>query len=232
MKHNEEERPHWIFFALGFNGFSLFFGMIWCCLSLFKMKLKHPEENQSQILLVLLIILFYGFALAAMPLIIAFGLGLLSLFFNYPSEFNGNDKAECKETRTFPVWFTAPACILCCILVPISWRLFNKCVRYLMIHPEYDGYLGAVQLHFCTLGFTCALVFSFYFGCCITSEIERKSFEKKSLEITKISSNSNTEKKSLEILKISPNSDTEKKSFENKSLAIVKISSNSNIDNV
>ncbi|EOY07153.1 Uncharacterized protein TCM_021661 [Theobroma cacao] len=101
-----------------------------------------------------------------MPFIIFCGVDSLPLFFNYPSEFNGNDEAECKETRRFPFWFTAPARISCCILVPISWRLFNNFVRNFarnhMIHPEDDDYLETVRLNSYTLGFTCALVLSLY----------------------------------------------------------------------
>ncbi|EOY07155.1 Uncharacterized protein TCM_021665 [Theobroma cacao] len=79
-------------------------------------------------------------------------------FFNYlwhGSEFNGSDKAECKETGRFPVCFTAAASILCYILVPISWRLLKNFIGNLVKHPDPNGALATV------------LVLPFLFGFCV-----------------------------------------------------------------
>ncbi|WRX30550.1 hypothetical protein QQP08_023037, partial [Theobroma cacao] len=155
-----------IFLALLFHVFSVVSGRIWLTILQLEMDAKHPKENQSKILMLLASNLMVGIVIGLfLPLIIATGLVSLSFFFNYPmppeSELNSSDNAECKETR-FPTWFTASACILCWILVPIPWKLLNDYCGKLLKHPEENAFLAFVQL---------AL---FCFGLCSKSAREEK----------------------------------------------------------
>ncbi|KAK6277626.1 hypothetical protein POUND7_017949 [Theobroma cacao] len=199
------------------------------------MDAKHPKENQSKILMLLASNLMVGIVIGLfLPLIIATGLVSLSFFFNYPmppeSELNSSDNAECKETR-FPTWFTASACILCWILVPIPWKLLNDYCGKLLKHPEENAFLAFVQLALYTLGFTYSLVLVFYFGSCTVFDAHKNEIRKKSLDTTKISPISISEngKKSLEAVKISPISNIE---IGKKSVNTAKIFPISDIENV
>ncbi|KAK6245898.1 hypothetical protein QQP08_023641 [Theobroma cacao] len=137
------------------------------------MDAKHPKENQSQTLMVLVSNLIFGFHFGLiLPLLTLMGCGSLSFFINY--QLPSSDNAECKKTR-FPVWFTAPAYILCCILVRISWTLLNDYCEKLLKDPIDDGFLVFVQIAFYSLGFTHLLVLALGFGFCTYEKIEEKS---------------------------------------------------------
>ncbi|EOY15696.1 Uncharacterized protein TCM_034683 [Theobroma cacao] len=192
MKH-ERKFHEVIFLSLGFYLASILFGSMWFMI-LPKMDTKHLKESLGQILLVLVSYFMFGIVVGLiLPLVSMMGCASLTSLFNYPSELYSSDNAECKETR-FPVWFTAPAYILCCILIRISWTLLNDYCGKLLKRPEEDGFLVVVPIISYSLGFTHSLVLALCFGFCILWEIAKKS--SKSVKMSPISDIESVQSKS------------------------------------
>ncbi|XWS24097.1 hypothetical protein CRYUN_Cryun28dG0071700 [Craigia yunnanensis] len=147
------------------------------------MEMKHPKEEQSQTRSMLGSIVCYvlGFGYC-LPVNIVFRVAWFSYFFGCPciakDQLNSSEDAadECKETR-FRVWFTASACNLCWILVPLLWRLLNYDWGKVLKQPELHLFLVEVHITLYSLGFTTALVLAISFALCTLQEICKKSLE-------------------------------------------------------